>query len=103
MAARAASRVRGLSTVQRLCFSLSPNLRGLVLQLRAPAGLKELRCVHEAKQLYQAGDHSRPSGLMAGTQARSVVPVEVLVKQDVVAPVRIGLELPRAAVHGPAT
>src|SRR5215471_15628177 len=69
-------------------------LRGLpILHCRAPAGLKQLRCVEVAKHLYQAGHEAGPSGLMAGAQASSIVAVEVFVEEDVIAPVRIGLEL----------
>ena len=35
---------------------------------------------------------------MTGAQARAVVPVEVLVEENVVAPVRVGLECLRAPV-----
>ena len=40
-----------------------------------------------------------PPGLVARAEARPVVPVEVLVEEDQVAPVRVVLELRRAAVH----
>src|SRR6266478_5246313 len=53
------------------------------------------------EEVHRAGDHSGPSGLMAGAEAGAVVPVEVFVKLETIAPVRIILELPRAAVHGP--
>src|SRR5262249_5017426 len=43
----------------------------------------------------------RPAGLVAGAEAGAVVAVEGLVEQDQVAPVRVLLELPRAAVHRP--
>jgi hypothetical protein len=39
---------------------------------------------------------------MAGTDAGSIVAVEVLVEQDVIVPVRILLELPRSAVDRPS-
>ena len=42
-----------------------------------------------------------PAGLMAGAEAGAVVAVEVLVEQDEIAPVRVFLELPRAAVDRP--
>ena len=38
------------------------------------------------------GDQPRPSGLMAGADARAVIAVEVFVEQDEVAPVRVDLE-----------
>src|SRR5690348_10982708 len=49
----------------------------------------------------QAGDQSGPSGLMAGAQSCAVVPVEMLVEEQVIPPVRIGLELLRAAEDRP--
>ena len=41
-----------------------------------------------------------PAGLVARAEPGAVVAVEVLVEEDVVAPVGIGLELLRAAVDG---
>ena len=49
-------------------------------------------------QVQQAGDHPRPSRLMVGPEPGAVVAVEVLVEQEMVAPVRVLLELPRPAV-----
>ena len=43
-----------------------------------------------------------PAGLVARAKAGAVVAVEVLVEEDVVAPVRVVLELLRAAVDRPA-
>src|SRR5262245_30955333 len=48
----------------------------------------------------QPADEAGPARLMAGAQAGAVVAVEVLVEQDQVAPVRIGLEFSSAAVYG---
>jgi hypothetical protein len=50
------------------------------------------------EQLDQRRDEPRPAGLVRGAQSGAVVAVEVLVEQDEVAPVRVGLELLRAAV-----
>src|SRR5581483_8954278 len=47
--------------------------------------------------LNQLGDQARPAGLMARAEARAVVAVKVFVERDVVVPVRVGLELLRAA------
>ena len=44
----------------------------------------------------------RPAGLVTRAKARAMVSVEVLVDEDVVAPVRIVLELIRNTAH-PAT
>ena len=40
----------------------------------------------------QVGDDPRPAGLVRGAEAGAVVAVEVLVEEDVVLPLRIGLE-----------
>ena len=49
-----------------------------------------------------AGDDAGPAGLVAGAEPGAVVAVEVLVEEQQVPPVRIVLELLRAAVHRPA-
>ena len=59
-------------------------------------------CVDAAEEVQQAGDDSRPTGLVAGPEAGPVVPVEVLVEEDQVTPVRVLLELRGAAVDGAA-
>ncbi len=51
-----------------------------------------------AEEIQQAGDDPRPTGLVAGAEAGPVVPVEVLVEEDQVTPVRILLELRGASV-----
>src|SRR4051812_32129299 len=72
--------------------------------LAAHLGARELRVqsfalhfehglrVDTPEQVDQRGNHSGPTGLVAGAQARSVVGVEVLVEQDQVAPMRILLK-----------
>src|SRR5579862_3721828 len=51
--------------------------------------------------MHHPSDNSRPAGLMACTKTSSVIAMEVFVEQDVVAPVRIFLELPRSSIDGP--
>src|SRR6266540_7303137 len=53
--------------------------------------------------LNQLRDQAGPAGLMAGTNATAVVTVEVLVEQDQIAPVRIGLESFVRSVHRSAS
>ena len=48
--------------------------------------------------LDQLCNQPRPAGLVAGTEARPIVPVEVFEVGQQVAPVRVGLELLRATV-----
>src|SRR4029453_16484566 len=54
-------------------------------------------------RLPQLGDQGRPAGLVTGADASSVVAVEVLVEEQQIAPVRVGLEFLSAAVDGTAT
>ena len=54
----------------------------------------------EAVELDALGHQPGPAGLVAGAQPCAVVAVEVLVEEDVIPPMRIGLELLRAAVNG---
>ena len=48
------------------------------------------------------GHQPGPAGLVTGPQAGPVIAVEVLVEEDVVAPIRVGLEFFRSAVYGAA-
>src|SRR5688572_381322 len=68
----------------------------------ALAGREQLFRVEHAKELNQRRDRARPSRLVAGAQARAVVAVEILVEEEVVAPVRVLLERLRAAVDRPS-
>src|ERR1043166_5035994 len=52
--------------------------------------------------LQQLRDEPRPAGLVAGSDARAVVAVEVLVEEDQVAPVWVTLKLLGPAVDGTA-
>src|SRR4029079_14380178 len=65
-------------------------------------GLEPLLRVDAAEERDEERDEAGPSGLVARAKARAVVPVEVLVEQHVIPPVRVFLEFRRAAVHGPA-
>ena len=68
--------------------------RGLPAHLQGPRGIQG------TVKLDQFGHEPGPAGLMAGTEARAIIAVEVLVKEDVIAPVGIALELLTAAVDG---
>ena len=57
--------------------------------------------VETAEELDQFRDETGPAGLVAGPKAGAVVSVEVLVEQNVILPVRIGLEFLRASVNRP--
>src|SRR6516225_1756497 len=54
------------------------------------------------EQVHDPRDDAGPAGLMAGTDAGSIVAVEVLVEQYRIVPVRILLELPRSPVDRPS-
>src|SRR5271166_707602 len=71
----------------------------LFLETRHLAAFQGPRRIQKARELDELGHKPRLSGLMACTQARAVVTVEVFVEQDVIPPMRIGLELLRAAVY----
>src|SRR3979411_270777 len=55
--------------------------------------IQKLLSLHATEKLDQFRDPPGPSGLVAGSQARAVVPVEVLEEQQVILPLGIGLEL----------
>src|SRR5262249_56373492 len=69
----------------------------------SPAGFQEAMGIDVAEQLDQRCDEPRPAGLVRRSDAGAVVAVEVLEEENQVAPVWVGLELLRAAVHGPST
>jgi len=52
-----------------------------------------------AALLHQLGDNTRPSGLMTGAHAGTGVAVEVLVKENQVASMRVRLELLQVAEY----
>src|SRR5688572_13232925 len=55
------------------------------------------------EQVHDPGDDAGPASLVAGAKPSAVVAVKILVKQEAVAPVRIVLELLRAAEDGAVT
>ena len=69
----------------------------------APAfGLQQGFRVKTPKQVQEGSDQSGPARLVAGPEPRAVVTVEIFVKENQIAPVRIVLELGRPAVHWPS-
>jgi len=69
----------------------------------AYAGRQELLGIERAEDLDELGNNSGPAGLVAGAQARAGVAVEVLVEENVVSPVGIGLERLGVAEDGTPT
>src|SRR4051794_23544896 len=55
--------------------------------------------VQVAEQVNQLSYYPCPARLVAGSKARAVVTVEVLVKEEMVAPVGVALELLRRTIH----
>jgi hypothetical protein len=68
----------------------------------APAfGLQQGFRVKTPKQVQEGSDQSSPARLVAGPEPGAVVPVEIFVKENQIAPVRIVLELGRPAIDWP--
>ena len=78
-----------------LTFRLSTN------EGRTLADFKRLFRIEKSEELDQLGDHSCPSRLVACAQPHPVVPMEVLVEENVIPPVGVRLGLFRAAAHRP--
>src|SRR6185369_9446340 len=55
------------------------------------------------KQVQQRRDYAGPPRLVTGSEPRSIVPVEILEKQDQVPPMRILLEPGRTSVDRPSS
>ena len=85
----------GRSGFSALSYRLDVDMRGPL------AEFEKLLTARGCEEMHGACDHPGPAGLMAGAQAGSVITVEVLVELNVIAPVRVFLELLLAAVHGP--
>ena len=65
------------------------------------AAFKERLSIHPPEYLDQFRNDPGPPGLVAGADARPVIAMEILVEEEVVAPVRIGLEFLGPAIHRP--
>src|SRR5271157_2484301 len=90
----ATCRARGLAAAGRL-LDLD--------ERRNLAECEHLICGGGRKQVHRTGDHSGPTSLVTRPQPGAIVAMEVLVELEVVAPVRVFLELLLAAVHRTAT
>src|SRR5688572_11858553 len=66
------------------------------------AAIENLLRRHGCEQMHGAGYETRPAGLMAGTQTGPIVTVEIFVEQEMVAPVRIVLELLGRSIYRPS-
>src|SRR4029077_10050331 len=82
-------KARTLSAGRR-ASSLRPATR---LEIRPLSAFQGLLGGQGREQVHSPGDDSGPAGVVAGAQASPVVAVEILVKQEAIAPVRVVLEL----------
>src|SRR5512140_2444738 len=73
----------------RVLRSFLPGTRGFLHESGHLASLEDPLGVQEAEELDEFGHQPGPAGLMTGTQPGAVVAVEVLEKEDVLAPVRV--------------
>src|SRR5580692_4735769 len=76
--------------------------RSLRKSSSSAAGKKTGR-VHSAEDLDHLRHQPGPAGLVTRTETCSIVAVKVLVKQNVIIPIRVGLELLRPSIHGTPT
>src|SRR5712692_2451203 len=76
--------------------------RFLFRKCSAFSSFEKLGRIQTTEELDQFGNKTGPAGLLARPQPSATVSVEVLVEQDVILPLRIGLEFFRTSVHRPA-
>ena len=65
------------------------------------AASQQLLSVDPTEELNQFCHEPSPPGLMAGSKASAIISLEVLVKKDIILPVRISLEFLRTAIQRP--
>ena len=63
------------------------------------AASQQLLSVGPTEELNQFCHEPSPPGLMAGSKASAIISLEVLVKENIILPVRISLEFLRTAVN----
>src|SRR5262245_39671381 len=92
-AVRAAWRTMTVSAIS-VSPSTGPSSAWSLVDLhgRSRASLEGLLRLEDVHHLDQLGHQPGPSGLVAGPEPGAIVAVEILVEQDMIAPVRIGLE-----------
>ena len=73
--------------------------RFLFRKCSAFSSVEKVGRIQTTEELDQFGNKTGPAGLVARPQPSAVVSVEVLVEQDVILPLRTGLELLRASIH----
>src|SRR6478609_2008426 len=93
---RPSLRPQPLGFIPVLVLVGAPSMR--VSERRFTSHLQQFAGLDVAKELDQGRRQPGPSGLVTGADAGAVVAVEVLVEEDQVAPVRVGLELFAATI-----
>src|SRR5262249_9254252 len=66
------------------------------------ASLEQLLCVDPPEELNQFCNGTGPASLMTRSQPSAVVAVEIFVKQNVIFPIRIGLEFLGTPIDRPS-
>jgi hypothetical protein len=99
---------RGRKVLLRLCIVRTQatklfSLLGLTLAERGHSPFRQnLLRVEPPEHFDQPPDQTGPPGLMACADAGAVIAVEILVEENMVAPMGVGLELVLAAIDRPA-
>jgi len=78
----------------------APRALGTLHKCGFPAHLQDPLGIQETVKLYKFGHEPGPTGLVAGAKPRAIITVEVFVKEYVITPVGVALELLRSAVDG---
>ena len=63
--------------------------------------LQAFVCVQASKEFDNFRNNSGPSCLVAGTQSRTIVAMEILIKENIITPMGVILELLRTAIDRP--
>src|SRR6476659_35255 len=93
---RRSLRPQPLGFIPVLVLVGAPSVR--VSERRFTSHLQQFAGLDVAEELDQGCRQPGPSGLVTGADTGAVVAVEVLVEENQIAPVRVGLELFRAAI-----
>src|SRR5512133_455171 len=72
----------------------------LLCEGRQFPALQQLCSIEASEQLAHHCNRPGPPGLMARSQPRTVVAMEIFVEQEQVAPMRVVLEFLRSTIHG---
>src|SRR5580704_1634240 len=82
---------------------MSPACSGSSGKSSSSAAGKKTGRVHSAEDLDHLRHQPGPAGLVTGAKTCSIVAVKILVEQNVIVPLRVGLELLDPSIDGTAT